>query len=93
MEKKGRARVIISGRVQGVFFRAETKRAANLRGVVGWVKNRPDKTVEAEFEGDKKGVDSLIKWIGRGSPLSDVKNVDIVWKDYKGDFEKFDIRH
>jgi len=94
MDKKIRARAMIRGRVQGVFFRAETKRAADELKVAGWVRNRPDRTsVEAEFEGDKEKVDSLIQWLYQGSPLSDVTGVDIVWDDFKGDFQTFDIRH
>ena len=92
-QKKTRARVIVSGKVQGVFFRAETERAARQRDLPGWVKNRPDKTVEAEFEGDKDKVDSMINWLRAGSPLSHVEEVKITWKNYKGDFRKFDIRY
>ena len=94
MDKKGRVRAIVRGRVQGVFFRAETKRAADELGVSGWVRNRSDRTsVEAEFEGDKEKVDSLIQWLHKGSPLSDVTGVDIVWDDFRGDVEAFDIRY
>jgi len=93
MEKKTRSLAIVSGRVQGVFFREETKREARRCGVAGWVKNRPDGTVEAEFEGDKKNVNSMISWLRRGSPLSDVEGVDIKWKDYTGDLGKFCIRN
>ena len=53
MEKQVRAHVIISGRVQGVFFRVETQRAAEQFGALGWVRNRPDGTVEAVFEGQQ----------------------------------------
>jgi len=94
MDKKTRVRAIIRGRVQGVFFRAETKRAADELGVSGWVRNRPDRTsVEAEFEGDKEKVDSLIQWLHRGSRLSNVTGVDIVRDDFRGDAETFDIRY
>ena len=54
METKTRIHVIVRGRVQGVYFRLETQRAAENQGVFGWVKNRADGTVEAVFEGDKK---------------------------------------
>ena len=62
MGNKARAHAIISGRVQGVFFRMETKRAANGLGVFGWVKNQPDGTVEAVFEGDRDRVDAIVDW-------------------------------
>jgi len=59
MESNVRARVIISGRVQGVFFRMETLKAAQLYGVLGWVRNKADGTVEALFEGENQKLKSL----------------------------------
>ena len=60
METKTRAHAIISGRVQGVFFRMETKRAADRFGVLGWVQNLRDGTVEAVFEGDRNQIDDIL---------------------------------
>ena len=62
MEDKVRAHAIISGRVQGVFYRMETKSAAERLGVNGWVRNKPNGTVEAMVEGEKKAVEALIAW-------------------------------
>jgi acylphosphatase len=93
MEKKVRAHVIISGRVQGVFFRVETQRAAEKYGVFGWVRNRPDRTVEAVFEGDPQRVEAVIDWCKKGPNLSYVENVEVKWQDYKGEFERFDITY
>ncbi len=62
MEDKVRAHAIISGRVQGVFYRMETKRAADDIGVSGWVRNLRDKTVEAVFEGQKERVNAVLDW-------------------------------
>ncbi len=61
-------RVIVHGRVQGVNFRAATQRAARDRGVMGWLRNRPDGAVEAHLEGEAEAVDGLERWIADGGP-------------------------
>lgn len=91
MENKARAHAIISGRVQGVFFRMETKRAADGFGVYGWVKNLLDGTVEAVFEGDRDRVDAILDWCREGPPAAKVTDVNVNWEDYTGDFTGFDI--
>jgi len=91
MENEARAHVIISGRVQGVCFRMETQRTAKRIGVLGWVKNRFDGTVEAVFEGDKKQVDQIIEWCRKGPSLSVVSNLEITWEPFTGEFKNFDI--
>lgn len=91
MSEKARAHLIITGKVQGVFFRAETCRAANLYGVTGWVRNLPDKTVEAVVEGDAIDVQSLIDWCKKGPPLSRVDDVQVRSQDYQGEFNDFSI--
>lgn len=88
-----RAHAVISGRVQGVFFRLETKRAADEYGVFGWVRNKRDGTVEAVFEGDKEKVLSVLEWCKQGPPISKVQNVDVEWEAYTGKFNRFDIRY
>ena len=93
METKSRRQVIIRGRVQGVFFRMETQRAAERHGVFGWVKNRADGTVEAVFEGEKEKVDAVIDWCRRGPRHADVKGVDIHEENYTGEFNDFSITH
>ncbi len=92
MEKKVRAHVIITGRVQGVYYRMETKRAADKHNTLGWVRNRSDGTVEALFEGDKTEVDSTIEWCRSGPSLAQVGNVDVEWEDYANEFDRFEIR-
>jgi len=92
MGDTARAHLIISGRVQGVYFRAETQRAALRIGVTGWVRNKRDGTVEAEVEGSSKDVGALIEWCKRGSPLSKVDRVDVAWKDYQGGWDTFEVR-
>jgi len=91
MENKTRVRVIIRGRVQGVFFRMETRRAAERHGVFGWVKNRADGTVEAVFEGEPQRVDTVIDWCRRGPRHADVQGVDIHEESYVGEFNDFSI--
>jgi len=93
MEEKVRARAVISGRVQGVFFRLETKRAADGFGVFGWVRNRRDGTVEAVFEGSKQNVMSILEWCKKGPPIAKVYNVDAEWEDYIGEFSRFEIAY
>ena len=61
-------RLVVHGRVQGVNFRAATQRAARERGVTGWVRNRPDGTVEAHLEGSPDGVAAMERWIADGGP-------------------------
>jgi acylphosphatase len=91
MENKARAHVIISGRVQGVFFRMETKRAADGFGVFGWVKNLLDGNVEAVFEGDRDRVDAVLEWCREGPPSAEVSEVKVEREDYTGEFSGFNI--
>ena len=93
MQNKVRAHVIISGRVQGVFFRVETKRAADGFGVFGWVRNRRDGTVEALFEGDQDRVDAMLAWCKEGPAHAQVSGVNLDWDEYAGEFNGFDITY
>ncbi|MGD8264614.1 MAG: acylphosphatase [Desulfobacterales bacterium] len=93
METKTRAHAIISGRVQGVFFRMETKRAADRFGVLGWVQNLRDGTVEAVFEGDRNQIDDILAWCKEGPPRAKVTDVEVSWENYSGEFRKFDITY
>ena len=72
-----RRRVIVRGRVQGVFFRDSTRRRAQSRGVAGWVSNRPDGAVEAVFEGDPDAVESLMRFVREGPGRADVDEVEV----------------
>jgi len=72
-----RCRVVVHGRVQGVYFRADCASQARARGVSGWVSNQPDGTVYAEFEGEAEDVDAVIAWCHSGSPQSTVTGVDV----------------
>ena len=91
MENKVRANAIIRGRVQGVFFRMETKRAADRFGVSGWVRNLKDGTVGAVFEGDRDRVDAVLDWCRQGPPHADVADVAVAWSEFTGEFNGFKI--
>ena len=90
---KVRAHVYVSGRVQGVFFRFETRYEARRRNVTGWVRNLLDGRVEAIFEGEKNDVERVVDFCHKGSPASRVSNVEVEWKKFRGQFYDFKIRH
>jgi acylphosphatase len=71
-----RTHVVVSGRVQGVFFRDSIRRLAEQHGVAGWVRNTWDGTVEAVFEGEPDCVDRLVEFCREGPPGARVENVD-----------------
>ncbi len=91
--EKVRARVVIEGRVQGVFFRYHTQETALQLGLKGWVINRRDGRVEAVFEGDKEKVDQIIRWCHCGPSEARVTKVRLDWEDYTGEFEDFTINY
>ena len=72
-----RRRVIVSGEVQGVGFRATGRRAARAAGVAGWVRNLSDGRVEAVFEGDQVAVDAMVAWCRRGPSWATVSGVSV----------------
>ncbi len=87
-----RAHVRIYGRVQGVFYRANTRDQAQSRGINGWVKNLSDGSVEAVFEGEEDKVRGIIDWTHEGSPAAKVEDVKVEWEDPEG-LNGFEIRH
>ena len=90
---KVRAYAYVSGRVQGVFFRAETADLANRLGLTGWVRNLSDGRVEALFEGEKEDVEKALDFCRRGPPGARVRNLDVKWEDWQGEFQDFRIRY
>jgi len=88
-----RMRVFISGRVQGVFFRAYTRETAMSLNLTGWVRNLYDGSVEALFEGDDTNVQSMLEWCKKGPPHAVVRHVDASEEPYTGEFRDFRITY
>jgi acylphosphatase len=80
-----RRRVVVSGQVQGVFFRDTCRRYAQAYGVRGWVRNCPDGTVEAVFEGEPKGVETMIEWVRKGPSMAQVDRVEVTEEEPAGE--------
>ena len=90
---KIRAHVFVSGRVQGIFFRTETRHEAKKHGVNGWVRNLRDGKVETVFEGEEEAVKELIEFCRGGPSGARVTHVDVKWESYTGEFKDFQIRY
>jgi acylphosphatase len=88
-----RAHVFVSGKVQGVYYRATTREEAQERGVEGWVKNLEDGRVEAVFEGESDDVQDIVEWCHEGSSAARVDDVEVQWKEATGEFDGFGIRY
>ena len=80
-----RRRVVVRGRVQGVFFRDSTRRQASRRGVTGWVTNRPDGSVEAVFEGEPDAVNELVSWTRHGPDRARVDDQTVTEEEPEGE--------
>ena len=91
--EKARLRVVIEGRVQGVFFRAATREEACSLGLSGWVKNCLDGRVEAVFEGEREKVEQILKWCRKGPLGATVRNVEVNWEDATGEIDSFSIKY
>ena len=86
-----RRRVVVHGRVQGVFFRDTARRMAQSRGLGGWVRNTPEGTVEAVFEGEPEAVESMVAWCGEGPRGALVERVEAAAEEPEG-LTEFRIR-
>ena len=86
-----RAHVFVSGKVQGVFYRATTQERAREAGVDGWVKNLSDGRVEAVFEGPEDAVEEMVEWCHQGSDRARVEDVEVSYEDPDG-LDGFEIR-
>ncbi|MBP1924041.1 acylphosphatase [Halorubrum alkaliphilum] len=86
-----RAHVYVSGRVQGVYYRASTRDAAREKGVDGWVRNLDDGRVEAVFEGSESAVEAMVEWCHTGSRAADVADVDVTREEPEG-VDGFEVR-
>lgn len=86
-----RRRVIVDGRVQGVFFRDSLRERAQAHGVSGWVSNRPDGKVEAVLEGSREAVEELIAFAEAGPPRADVERIEVHDEPPEG-LSRFEVR-
>jgi len=91
MADRVRAHVFATGRVQGVYYRANTRETANELGLDGWVRNLDDGRVEAVFEGPRESVEAAVEWCHDGSPAARVEAVDVEYGEAEG-VEGFEIR-
>jgi len=92
MAGRTRAHVFVSGTVQGVYYRANTRDTAREEGIDGWVKNLEDGRVEAVFEGPEDAVESMIEWCHEGSPAAEVDAVEAEYEEPQGK-DGFEIRY
>ena len=90
---KIRAHVIITGKVQGVFYRAETAAKARRLKLTGWVRNLPDGRVEAIFEGEETNVQKIVDYCRRGPPNAYVVDVSVSRQEWTGEFNDFTVRY
>lgn len=88
-----RAVVVFRGRVQGVYFRANCAERAEALGLHGYVRNLPDGSVEAVFEGDRPGIEVCIEWNKTSQPYATVETVEVAWREPRGDLRGFHVRH
>jgi acylphosphatase len=88
-----RVRLVVRGRVQGVWFRGAMQEEAWRLGVAGWVRNRADGAVEAEIEGEPSMVDALVAWARQGPPGARVSGVETQAIESLGERGGFAIRH
>lgn len=87
-----RVRVVVSGRVQGVFFRAATQEQAVALGVSGWVRNLADGRVEVVAEGESPNIAALLKWCEQGPPRAVVESVRVQEEPPRKEFTGFEVR-
>ena len=85
------AEILVTGKVQGVWFRDFVNKNATILNLNGWVKNNPDGTVSAVIEGEELIINQLIEQIKIGSPLSNVDNIKVSWKPFVNKFNSFKI--
>jgi len=89
--KQQRVHLLVSGKVQGVFFRQALKVVAKKNNVLGWVRNLKDGRVEAILEGDNKFVSSVIEWTRIGPANSRVDDIEVSNEEFKNEFSTFDV--
>ena len=93
MEEVTEARVVVSGRVQGVWFRGFTQRVAADAGVRGWVRNLPDRRVEAVLQGNRAAVETVVGFLREGPPGATVTDIAVSWGPPSEVYRGFHIRY
>jgi acylphosphatase len=88
-----RVHLLISGRVQGVYFRQGMMETAEKNNILGWVRNLPDNRVEAILEGNDSNVDAVIEWAHFGPAGAVVDELKVSEENYTGEFREFEIRY
>lgn len=88
-----RVHLLISGRVQGVYFRQGMMETAEKNNVLGWVRNLPDNRVESILEGNDSNVDAVIEWAHFGPAGAVVDELKVSEENYTGEFREFEIRY
>jgi acylphosphatase len=93
MKEELRVHLYISGIVQGVFFRSNTRQVAISLHITGWVRNLHDGRVEVIAEGSKDKIDQFLRWCHKGPAGASVDTVEVEWQDATGEFGGFEIRY
>jgi len=93
MKTVTQARVVVSGRVQGVFFRASTRDVASRCGVRGYVRNLPGRQVEAVLQGERSAVEKVVAFLREGPPGAVVTDIAVDWRDPVEPYEGFHVRY
>ncbi len=86
------AHIVVSGKVQGVWYRASTEKVARALGVKGWVRNLPTGQVEILAQGEKTAIEQLIDWCHQGPPAAEVSKVEVEWEDPGKALDDFVVR-
>ncbi len=86
------AHIVVSGKVQGVWYRASTQEVARALGLKGWVRNLPTGQVEILAQGDKDSIERLVEWCHQGPPAARVTAVDVEWEEPGKPFDDFSVR-
>lgn len=91
-EELRRFRAVVHGRVQGVNYRRDTEDTACALGLVGYVRNQWDRTVEVVAEGPASRLEELLAWLHEGPPLARVTHIDVTWQMPTHDLDDFEVR-
>ena len=90
---KARAHLLITGQVQGVYYRSYTMSEAEKLGLTGWIKNNISGSVEVVTEGEREDIEKLIAWCYKGPPSAKVVKVEVEWHQYKEEFDRFGVEY